>query len=364
MVGHDHGLAGERGTPHLELDAGRVDVLSVQLHVLELSLTAGEGQFSGNQPGQRDLAVADNVDQRGIDVRKLVAFRIHLPVVGIPFVGVVIGRIIDPNERSHARQTDLGRNGGANAAPVAQQLLPSLEAGILNHLGQVVRVGVLRVELLGVVGGLPQPSLGAGIECLVQDDERIGPIKGQADRVFVHLLHGQVLAVGTGTGAPSAGRTARGEFLVVPKILPGEDEIIRSEGIAIRPLEALAQVQHLYLAAVAELPAFGQTTADAAEVLVDAQNEFGSHHGLGIAEEMVGVANGHHGLAAILANRVPGHNHLRIGWQAFLDRGQFTSRDPLRQHRRFAEPAAHVDGGGIFRGHGIWRIRFASRSGS
>ena len=118
-----------------------------------------------------------------------------------------------------------------------EQLHPVARPGLLDQVAELARVGVALVELLEVVGRPVDVELGRGGER--RQEEGVGLRPGVADRQPVRELDLGRLAVDD-QGDVGAGR---GQVLVERHVLPPEAEVVRGEGLPVRPAVALAQVE-------------------------------------------------------------------------------------------------------------------------
>ncbi|MCY4482763.1 MAG: hypothetical protein OXC12_07810 [Spirochaetaceae bacterium] len=290
--------------------------------VLEhLEVALRQVHLASDAPQDGRLLVGEHLEAHLVDVGKLVAGRIHLPVVGVAlhhglFGRVVLGQLVG----------GVGGDIGVDRAVLALEVLPGLAAG------------VVRVELLEVVRrGEQRAVLGAGGAVQHVQEPRVGAGELEADGVVVDLYHLHRLAVHLVTG-----RHRGLEALVHLHLVPHEHDVVDTERFAVRPLDAFAQHHRDAGRVVIPLPALGDTGApavqavggDGAQVNIAARDQTAVQAGL-VQHPLVGVAEleAAEG-AAVGADAVHHVLNQRFGRQPLVDRWQVAAGHHGGKHRR------------------------------
>ena len=164
--------------------------------------------------------------------------------------------------------------------------------------------------------------------------------------VVVDLLEGHRLAVDDPLGVRRLGQLG-----VELDVFPPEDDVIHREGLAVRPLQILAEVEGDGLAVGAELPLRGQAGLHGILwVTRPAQDRIVVQAAIGV--EVGRAFPGATPRAAILADLLDGLDDQRISRDALIDGRQLAGLDQLGQHGRFG-----VLAGGRRRRGGLGRLR-------
>ena len=131
-------------------------------------------------------------------------------------------------------------------------------------------------------------------------------------------------------------RRGRNDLGIAVDVLEPEDEIVGGERRAVGPFHALAQMQRVGLAVVAEVVALGDAGHDLAAVRAPVQRLVGRLDAVAVLAIRGAGERAPPGAAvfADLVQRLPDH---RFGRNALLDRRQFAGFHQLRQHRRLVE---------------------------
>ena len=193
----------------------------------------------GNPPVKVDLAVDElGDDQLGIggqarflivQVRKLVPFWVHLPIVGVA-VQATLFALCHHCDHKWAKVRHVG-------------ILIAVDKAVtqLRHVGAGQSRVVLVVELLHKVAR-DDLVAGAAVAAAAGDDwqkERVGSGKGALERVVIQLFHRHLF-----TGDVRAGGRRNPDVLIQHHILPVPKPVVCSEWLAVRPLYAFAPVEH------------------------------------------------------------------------------------------------------------------------
>ena len=214
--------------------------------------------LAGDRAQVDELQVLPEGHPDAVDVGELVAFRVHPDAVGVA--------LQDPRRRVDRRHGLPGRHHrqvGVAAGVVAalEEQDPVLELRVGQLLCEVVFRGVLRMELLEVMGGgeaaqrVP-PEAGVVADAPDRGEHRgqrvVGIRRDELHGAGVDLLHGDRLAV------DAHHRQRRGhDLLVRVDVLEPEHEVVGGERGAVAPLHAAAQVHRGDFAVGADLPAAG-----------------------------------------------------------------------------------------------------------
>ncbi len=251
----------------------------------------------------------ERLDRRGngdghlVDVGKLVAGLIHLPVVGIALVhrqrrGVLEGSPDRP--RVQYRVVVVLR--AIPVALVAEELGPVLEPGLLGHRLHLVGVGELGVKLLHVVLRCEDVAAGGG-KVVQQQPRRRG--EGPTHRRVVDLVADGQLA-----GHQQPARLARREVVVAHEVVEPEDDVVGRERLAVGPLHAVAQVHGDGATVFGELPVADHVRNDQIGGAVPACREVvrgvAVHSQLALRRDPEGPA------PAVLAHLLDGLDHHRL----------------------------------------------------
>ena len=259
-----------------------------------------------------------------VDVRELVAGRVHLEVVGVALQGedrVLVG---------------VGRHPGRQVRPVDRQALllpllvhhvgPGLEAARLDLLLDLAHVGVGGVELLQVVRG----QVGRGPqEGHLLDERAARPVEGDLNRVVVDLANLARLL-----GAVHEGDAAGEHVRVEGHVVPVEQPVVGGVRRAVAPADALAQVEGPGARVVARLPAGQRVGHDLCEVRGQHRRELVQEPVVRPAAAAVGEEVHRAAVAAYLLGR---HDHDRFGRDALGQRRQVTGVDHRLSHRRLRQ---------------------------
>ncbi len=272
-----------------------------------------------------------------VEIGQLVAGRVDADVVGIAPQGEHrIARPRDRRPRRHGRAFGVLRRG----VLVGEQLGPGLEARRLCRLVDVLLGGVRRVELLEVVRRQEHREGAVGAVLVGDGGEEQGRRRGvgEAHRGVVDLLDLGGRAVGVLDPARQAGR----QLLVQEHVVVPEQDVGGGEGLAVRPLRALAQLDRPGLEVGRGLGAFGDLGLDLGAVGREAEQRVVDH-----ADIVVGVGRAEEGAAphaAILADPLDHRHHQRLLGQAGVDGRQLAGLDLLGQDGRFLVAPALCQG--------------------
>ena len=276
---------------------------------------------------RRRLLVGQDPDVDVVDVRELVARGVDH---GIVRVAGGAGPV-DVIELRDDPGTDLRHGAG---------IVHEAKLGVVLEV-LVGRVGVEPgVELLGVVLGVQRPGSGH-----VQGHVRVGDRGDVLDRVVVDLLHLDGLAAGVRPPAP-----VRVDVRVVADVLHGPDDVVRGQGMAVRPLGAPAVPDGELGVVVVELVFRGVQRVQAAEVhaVVQVSRQVvgdDEAEAAGIAQAAVvvqldpaadGVGRPAAQRAAVLADLAQHLPDQRLLGDALRDRRQVARGHHLGQHGRLA----------------------------
>ena len=171
------------------------------------------------------------------------------------------------------------------------------------------------------------------------DRDRIGNGEHELEGELVEEVHLHQLAA----RLQEPGRI-RGELLVQDDVLVPELDVLGGERLAGGPLDALAQGHGEHLGVARQLVVGGDVGRLGRQVAGDAVELLDADQQVGFAP-VAGAVAAHEGVAAVLADLLVGHHHVRVGGQALLDRRQVAGGHHLGQHRRLAERGDGVAGG-------------------
>ena len=203
--------------------------------VLEHEVARLQVDLAGAGLDRHQLAV-DDVEHEAVDVGQLLAGLVDPVEVGVALGDEALRR--RPGDQPPGHQ---GRHVGVvevvEAVLAQEQLDPVARAVLGDRLLELLRVGILLVELLQVVGRPIDEELVGGRQG--RDEEAVGLGPRPADGQLVHHLDLGLLAVDE---QPDVG-AAEGQVLVVLDVVPVEPDVLGGERLPVRPFVALAQAQ-------------------------------------------------------------------------------------------------------------------------
>ncbi|MNK47757.1 hypothetical protein D3C87_665750 [compost metagenome] len=191
--------------------------------------------LAGLELQERRVDILEERHVEAIEVRQGLVLLVDPPVVGVALEDHALGRhvgLVDPG----TVRDDLGDVG------VQRPGLVELGRAGLIGLGDGRRQGMLGKD--GHAANQPQKGL-----------EGLG--RGDLDGPVVDLLHGGKLAVDL-DGVAGIGR----DLVVGNDVVEGEDDVVGGQGLAVRPLEALAELEGIGLLVLAHRPGRGQGRLD------------------------------------------------------------------------------------------------------
>ena len=162
-----------------------------------------------------------------------------------------------------------------------------------------------------------------------EDVVRLG--EHEPDGAVVHLLHPARLVIDRHNG-----RLHGHQLVVVVDVFVPEHEVVRREGMAVRPLHAAAQKNGEDAPALRDLPAFGHIGHEHISRIVPEQELVVPAAAVAVPE-VGGSAETAPPDAAVLADLVHRFDHQGIRADAFRYRRQFAALRPLRQRRCLAK---------------------------
>ena len=296
--------------------------------------------LAGDGAQVQDLKVLGQRHADAVDIWELIACGVHAHVVRVPLEhpGRCVDRVHCLPRREHGQ---LRIEPPVPAIPDIAD--PAVEAGSLGFLLHLLLGGVLREELLDVVGGhvAAHAATAHGLRGLAAadggasgqdvDEEEIGILELEDHGGIVHLADGARLAAGHEV------RVRRGhEILVEVNLFVPEDEVVGREGHPIRPLHAFAERDGDGLAIVALLPLLGHTGHDLGARVVPEENLVRGDDAVAVLA-VPGPGEAAAPRAAVAADRVQRLDDHGFLGHALLDGWQLARLDQVGEHGRLGE---------------------------